>query len=221
LSNLSFKAEDNGLIGFVGQSGSGKSTIFSLLTNFYQKQSGEILINGVPFERLNEETVRGKITPVLQDPYIFNDTILNNVKLANPLATDEDVIAACRMAELHEEIMNMPNGYTTMIGENGSNLSGGQKQRVEIARALLKNSDVLLLDEATSALDKANLDKINNLLHKIKKDKIILVIAHRLGAMRQCDKVFLLEDGRFAGSGTHDELSQNNEYYQSLFKNQK
>ena len=220
LRDISFKIGGNGLYGFVGKSGSGKSTIFSLLTNFFQANSGNILINGVDFAELSEESVRGAITPVLQDPYIFNDTIMNNVKFSRSGATDTDVIKACTEANLHEEIIAFENGYETMIGESGSNLSGGQKQRLEIARALLKQSSVLLMDEATSALDRNNLSVINTLMQDLGKQKIVFVIAHRLGIMRQCDKVFVLDEGRIIASGAHEELLASCEYYAELFKRQ-
>lgn len=218
LKDIDLTIEKNSLVGFVGKSGSGKSTIFSLLTNFFKVKSGEILINGIPLKNLNEQSLRNHIAPVLQDPYIFNDTIFNNVKFAKPDSTEEEIIKACKGALLHDEILLMDNGYQTLIGENGSNLSGGQKQRLEIARILLKNTDVLLFDEATSALDKNNLTKINSLLVKLKETKIVLVIAHRLNVMRLCDKVFVLDEGEIIAHGRHDELLETSAYYQDLFK---
>lgn len=218
LKDIDFIINKNSLVGFVGKSGSGKTTIFSLLTNFYKRSGGEILINGIPLENLSEETLRSHITPVLQDPYIFNDTILNNVKFARPGATKDEIIKACSEAELHGEIMLMENGYDTLIGENGTNLSGGQKQRLEIARVLLKNTDVVLFDEATSALDKDNLTKINALLVNLKKSRIVMVIAHRLAIMRLCDEVFVLDQGEIIAHGEHSKLIETNAYYQELFK---
>ncbi len=218
LKDIDFKLKSNSLFGFVGKSGSGKTTIFSLLTNFYKKKSGHILLNGMPLENFTEKSLRQHISLVLQDPYIFNDTLLNNVKFAKPTASDEEVICACKQAELHEEILLMQGGYQAMLGENGANLSGGQKQRLEIARALLKDSDVILFDEATSALDKNNLVKINSLLVKLKKNKIILVIAHRLAIMRQCDTVYVLDEGKIIAHGKHEKLIEKSQYYQNLFK---
>lgn len=218
LKDIDFVIEKNSLVGFVGRSGSGKSTIFSLLTNLYKQKAGEILINGVPLESLNEESLRGHIAPVLQDPYIFNDTLYNNVKFARPNADEEEIMQACKDAQLHDEILLMDNGYETLIGENGSNLSGGQKQRLEIARILLKNTDVVLFDEATSALDKNNLTKINALLLKLKETKIVMVIAHRLNVMRLCDEVFVLDEGEIIAHGGHNKLMETSTYYQELFR---
>lgn len=220
LRNISLTIDKNGLYGFVGRSGSGKSTIFSLLTNFFQPNSGEILINGINFADLSESAIRNTITPVLQDPYIFNDTIYNNVKFARNDATEKEIHEACIMANLHDEITGFKDGYNTMIGESGSNLSGGQKQRLEIARIMLKSSSVLLMDEATSALDRNNLVHINELMKVLGKQKIVFVIAHRLGIMRQCDKVFVLDEGKIIASGPHEELIANCAYYQELFRRQ-
>lgn len=220
LRDISFSIDKNGLYGFVGRSGSGKSTIFGLLSNFYRHSAGEILINGIDFRDLSESAIRESITPVLQDPYIFNDTIFNNVKFARSDATEQEIYDACAVARLHDEIMAFEGGYNTMIGESGSNLSGGQKQRLEIARVALKKSSVLLLDEATSALDKNNLGHINSLMKELGKRKIVMVIAHRLGIMRQCDKVFVLDAGEIIASGTHEELIASCEYYAELFRRQ-
>jgi len=218
LNGVSFKIEWPGVFGFVGQSGSGKSTIFSLLTGFYKPDDGNIFINGKDIACLSEDAVRGTITPVLQDPYIFNDSVLNNLLIAKPDATVEEIEQACREARIHDEILAMPEGYQTVIGENGATISGGQKQRLEIARALLKNSEVMLFDEATSALDKNNLDKINDLLIELGKTKIVMVIAHRLGVMRRCDKVVVLNEGKIVASGPHAELQRDCPYYAELFR---
>jgi ABC-type multidrug transport system fused ATPase/permease subunit len=221
LKDIDLTLNKNSLYGFVGRSGSGKSTIFSLLTNFYQKTGGGITVNGIPLGDLSESALRHNISPVLQDPYIFNDTIYNNVLLARPDATGDEITEVCKKARLHDEILLTENGYDTMIGENGANLSGGQKQRLEIARVLLKNTDVILFDEATSALDKNNLSKINELLLELKKTKIVLVIAHRLGVMRLCDEVFVLDEGEIVAHGEHSALIASSAYYADLFKKSK
>ncbi|MDR1093573.1 MAG: ABC transporter ATP-binding protein/permease [Clostridiales bacterium] len=218
LKGVSFEARAPAAVGFVGRSGSGKSTIFSLLTNFYRPQGGRALINGIDVTELSEGALRGAVTPVLQDPYIFNDTVLNNIRFAKPSASDGEVFAAARKACIHDEILEMKDGYGTVIGENGATVSGGQKQRLEIARALLKDTPILLFDEATSALDKANLNKINDLLIELGKEKLVFVIAHRLAVMRRCDRVVVLDDGKIIASGTHGELMQSSAYYQELFK---
>jgi ABC-type multidrug transport system fused ATPase/permease subunit len=218
LNGVSFNVKGEGMIGFVGKSGSGKSTIFSLLSRFYDPDSGQIMINGTDISELAEDDVRGNITPVLQDPYIFNDTVLNNLLFARPDASLEDVEAACRAALIHDEIMEMTDGYGTIIGEAGATISGGQKQRLEIARVLLKDPKVMLFDEATSALDKNNLEKMNDLLVELSKRKIILVIAHRLSIMRRCDSVIVLNEGRIVDSAPHETLMETCEYYRELFR---
>ena len=220
LRDITFSINKNGLYGFVGRSGSGKSTIFGLLSNFFGSDSGQLKINGIDFADLSEPSIRGAFTPVLQDPYIFNDTVYNNVKFARSDATEQEIHLACKTARLHDEIIAFKDGYNTMIGESGSNLSGGQKQRLEIARVILKESSVLMMDEATSALDKTNLGHINELMKDLAKKKIVMVIAHRLGIMRQCDNVFVLDEGKIIASGHHEELMKSCEYYQELFKRQ-
>ena len=217
LKDVSFKIDGAEVIGFVGKSGSGKSTIFSLLARFYDPTGGNILINGTDISELTEDDIRGNITPVLQDPYIFNDTVMNNLLFACPDATEDEIFEACREARIHDEILEMPDGYDTLIGENGATISGGQKQRLEIARVLLKDSKVMLFDEATSALDRNNLDKINDLIIELSGKKIILVIAHRLAVMRRCDRVVVLNEGEIIATGTHNELMSTCKYYQELF----
>ena len=218
LKGASFRIDGPGIVGFVGKSGSGKSTIFSLLARFYNPTDGKILINGEDIATLSEEDMRREITPVLQDPYIFNDTVMNNLLLARPDASPEQVVEACRAARIHDEIEAMPQGYETLIGENGATISGGQKQRLEIARVLLKDTRVMMFDESTSALDKNNLEKINDLMVELSRTKMILVIAHRLSIMRRCDRVVVLEDGRIIAVAPHDELMETCEYYRELFR---
>ncbi|MCL2148650.1 MAG: ABC transporter ATP-binding protein/permease [Methanomassiliicoccaceae archaeon] len=218
LDGVSFAVEGAGVVGVVGKSGSGKSTIFGLLARFYDPTGGSILINGEDVSTLAEEDVRGRITPVLQDPYIFNDTVMNNLLLASPEATEEEVAAACRAACIHDEITEMPAGYDTVIGEGGATISGGQKQRLEIARVLLKGSEVMLFDEATSALDRNNLEKINDLVAELGRERIVLVIAHRLNVMRRCDRVIVLDEGRVVAYAPHDELMETCGYYRELFR---
>ena len=217
LNGVNLKIEGAGVVGFVGKSGSGKSTIFSLLTGFYKASGGKVMINGADIASLSEEAVRGGITPVLQDSYMFNDTVMNNILFARPGASESEVFEACKAARIHDEILAMKDGYNTQIGENGATVSGGQKQRLEIARALLKDTRAILFDEATSALDKNNLNLINDLMIELGKTKIILVIAHRLGIMRRCDKVVVLDGGRVIAADTHDRLIETCGYYAELF----
>jgi ABC-type multidrug transport system fused ATPase/permease subunit len=161
--------------------------------------------------------LRAAVTPILQDPYIFNDTVINNIRFAKPSATDAEIFAAAQKACIHDEILEMKDGYETLIGENGATISGGQKQRLEIARALLKDTPILLFDEATSALDKVNLGRINDLIISLGKTKIVFVIAHRLAVMRKCDRVAVLDEGKIIAEGSHGELIQTSDYYKGLF----
>ncbi|MDR1698050.1 MAG: ABC transporter ATP-binding protein/permease [Erysipelotrichaceae bacterium] len=221
LNDISFTLKEHGLYGFVGKSGSGKSTIFSLLARFYKPRSGEIFLNDFNLDLLEEHSLKNQITIVLQDPYIFNDTIYNNLRLAKIDATKEEIEIAAKRARIHDEILEMKDGYQTLVGENGATISGGQKQRLEIARALLKNTKIILFDEATSALDKTNLEHINKLLKELSKEKIIMVIAHRLGVMRECDAVIVLDGGKIIAQGHHDTLIKTTPYYQELFTRSK
>ena len=221
LNDVSIRIESPSLIGFVGRSGSGKSTIFSLLTGFYKASGGRILINGKDIYSLSEDAVRSAITPVLQDPYIFNDTVINNLLIAKADATAAQIEQACIAARIHDEILQMPDGYQTVIGENGATISGGQKQRLEIARALLKDTEVILFDEATSALDKNNQERINDLVIELGKTKIVLVIAHRFGIMRRCDKVVVLNEGKIVAADSHEELMKSCPYYAELARKNK
>jgi ABC-type multidrug transport system fused ATPase/permease subunit len=218
LNDVSFKIEGAGIVGIVGKSGSGKSTIFGLLARFYDPQSGSILINGDDVLSLKEDDVRGNITPVLQDPYIFNDSVMNNLLIVRPDASVEDVEAACRAARIHDEILAMSEGYDTIIGEAGATISGGQKQRLEIARVLLKDPQVMMFDEATSALDRTNLESINDLMVELSRKRIVLVIAHRLNIMRRCDRVIVIDEGKIVAAASHDELLETCEVYRELFR---
>ncbi|MCL1984634.1 MAG: ABC transporter ATP-binding protein/permease [Methanomassiliicoccaceae archaeon] len=218
LNGVSFKIDGPGMVGFVGKSGSGKSTIFGLLSGFYARTGGDILLNGNDISSLSEEDVRSNLTMSLQDPYMFNDTVMNNLLLADPDASRDDAVEACRLARIHDEIVAMPFGYETMIGESGATISGGQKQRLEIARVILKDSGVMMFDEATSALDKNNLEMINDLIAELSRTKMILVIAHRLSIMRRCDRVVVLEEGKVVAAAPHDELMETCEYYRELFR---
>ena len=216
LKNLSFKIKNGSTTGIVGKSGSGKTTIFNLLCKLYNINDGEILIDGINIEELNEEAIRGNITIISQNPYIFNMSIKDNLRLVKSNVSDEEIVEACKTACLDDFIEILPNKYDTIVGEAGINLSGGQRQRLAIARALVQNTKIILFDEATSALDNATQSKIQTAIDNLKGNYTLIIIAHRLSTIINCDKIFILEDGKISATGSHKELLRNNKYYRTL-----
>lgn len=218
LKNVNLKIKQNSTIGFVGRSGSGKTTIFNLISKLYTIKEGEILIDGININDYNEETIRGNISVITQNPYIFNMSIKDNIKIVKPEITDEELIEKCKMAELHDYIESLPDKYDTIVGENGTILSGGLKQRLSIARALVKKSEIILLDEATSSLDNELQDHIMEAIKNISSEYTILIIAHRLSTVKDCDQIIVVDDGLIKGYDKHDNLVKNNETYKKLYK---
>jgi len=216
LNEMSFKIKSGKTIGFVGQSGSGKTTIFNLLCKLYNINSGEILIDDNNINELDEKSIRGNITIISQNPYIFNMSIKDNLKLVKSNVTDKEIEEACKLACLDDYIESLPNKYDTIVGEGGVNLSGGQRQRLAIARALVQNTKIILFDEATSALDNETQSKIQNAIDNLKGDYTIIIIAHRLSTIVNCDKIFVLENGKISDEGKHQELLKSNKYYKKL-----
>ncbi len=216
LKNLSFKIKSGETIGIVGKSGAGKSTIFNLLCKLYNINSGQIFIDGVNIENLDEESIRGNITIISQNPYIFNMSIIDNFKIIKKDVTNEEIKEACKLACLDEFIETLPNKYNTVVGEGGVTLSGGQRQRLAIARALVQNTKIILFDEATSALDNETQTKIQQAIDNLKGNYTIIIIAHRLSTIVNCDKILILEDGKITDSGTHKSLYAKNNYYKKL-----
>ena len=205
---------------FVGHSGAGKSTIINLLPRFYDPQEGSIEIDKQNIKNITLNSLRKNISLVSQDVILFDDTISNNISYAKENASPEEIRAACKFAAADEFIEKLPQGYETMIGENGVRLSGGQKQRVSIARAILKESPIILLDEATSSLDAESEEIVQNAIKNLIKNRTTLVIAHRLSTIHNADKIFVLKNGEIINSGNHDYLVKNCEEYQSLYKKQ-
>ncbi len=218
LRGLNLKIDSGNTYGIVGKSGSGKTTIFNLLNKLYNINSGSIYIDGKNIDNLSEKSIRGNITIISQNPYIFNMSIKDNLKLVKNDVTDKEIITACRLACLDDYIETLPNKYDTIVGEGGVNLSGGQRQRLAIARALIQNTKIILFDEATSALDNETQSKIQKAIDNLKGNYTIIIIAHRLSTIVNCDKIFILEGGKISDSGTHIELYRNNKYYQQLCK---
>jgi len=218
LKGLSFKVNKNETIGIVGKSGVGKTTIFNLINKLYNVSNNQIFIDGIDINELDEDSIRENISTITQNPYIFNMSIKDNLKLVNPKLTNKEMIEKCKLCLLDEYVNSLDKKYDTLVGENGVILSGGLKQRLAIARALIKNSKIILLDEATSSLDNEAQDYIHNSIRKIKKDHTILIIAHRLSTVIDCDKILVVDDGKIVGFDTHSNLIENNKVYKRLYR---
>ncbi len=206
LRGVSFEAGRGELVALVGASGAGKSTVLKLLPRFYDPTGGAVRINGTDIRAFSVRSLRRAIAVVTQDTYLFNDTVRANLLVGRPGATDAEVEAAARAAHAHGFILELPDGYDTVVGERGDLLSGGQKQRLAIARAILKAAPILILDEATSALDSESEGEVQAALEELVKDRTTFVIAHRLSTVRHADQILVLRDGRVVERGTHDEL---------------
>ena len=206
LKNISFKVEAGKMVAFVGATGVGKSTIVSLMERFYDPVGGSVLLDGNDIRNITVKSLRENISMVLQDVFLFNGSIYDNIAYGNPRAGREEVIRAAETARVSDFVSKLPDGYDTIIGERGVRLSGGQKQRIAIARAVLKNSPVLILDEATSAVDNETEALIQQAIDELSKSRTVIVIAHRLSTVMKADNIIVLEDGRIAEQGTHGEL---------------
>lgn len=207
-------------VAIVGKSGQGKTTIFNLLLRYFDSDAGVILVDDIPIEDFTEDSLRENIAIIRQEPFIFNKTILENLKIIDPYMSLKKIRNACKLAEIDEYIMSLPNKYDTMIGEGGINLSGGQKQRLAIARALLKNSKIILFDEATSALDNENQSKIKQAIDNLVKDHTIIIVAHRLSTIIDADVIYLIDGGKVVASGTHKQLLKKSSIYKNLYINE-
>ncbi len=232
-NNISFKYEDNyvlkdfsltipkgKMIALVGQSGSGKSTIANLLTRFYNVNKGSIQIDGIDITTIRKKSLRQLEGLVTQDSILFNDSIKNNITLGLKNKTDKEIITAAKIANAHEFIKDLPNGYDTNIGDGGGKLSGGQKQRLSIARAVLKNPPIMILDEATSALDTESEKLVQDALEKMMQNRTSVVIAHRLSTIQKADVIVVMKKGKIVEQGTHEELINKNGTYNKLVEMQ-
>ncbi|HIR75167.1 TPA: ABC transporter ATP-binding protein [Candidatus Ventrenecus avicola] len=206
LNHLSFKVPANHTVAFVGKSGAGKSTIFSLLCKMYPVTQGKILLDGVDINELDEDSIRNNITIISQNPYIFNMSIRDNLRLVKSDLSDSEMRRACKLACLDDFIETLPEGYDTVVGEGGVTLSGGQKQRLAIARAFVQRTEIILFDEATSALDNETQSKIEEAISNLQKDYTILIIAHRLSTIVNSDMIYFIENGQVLAKGTHQTL---------------
>ena len=217
LNNINFIINPGERIGFVGSSGSGKSTIFKLLTKLYSLEEGHILIDGEDINNISNKALRKNISLIPQNPYIFNFSVLDNLKIGNLDASNDEVKEACKKADIYNVIMNLDDKFNTFVGEGGVMLSGGEKQRLAIARTLLTKSNIILFDEATSALDNVTQDKVQKAIYGLDKDKTILIIAHRLSTVNKCDKIIVVDDGNIVDIGTHKELYKRCSKYRELY----
>ena len=198
LQDITMHAEKGEIIGIVGESGCGKSTFLKLLLRFWQKDSGEIKFGGVDVDSINTDELLKNVTMVSQTTYLFDETIEDNLRIAKPDATQEEIEAACRMASVHEFILSLPDGYKTRVGALGDNLSAGEKQRIGLARAFLRGSEWILLDEPTSNVDSINEGIILKALQEQKRKKSILLVSHRESTMAIADRIYRVKDGRMA-----------------------
>lgn len=220
LKDISFKIKPGEKIALVGESGSGKTTLVKILMKFYEHEKGELLISGYNIKDINSESLRDKIAYISQDTFLFSGTIIENMSLGNPYLTYEEIIEACKKAQIHEFINSLPLRYKTMIEENGSNFSGGQKQRFSIARAILRKPEILVMDEATSSLDSITEKAIEKTMNEFSVGITTIVIAHRLSTIMRCDTIYVLDKGEIKESGSHKDLLKNEGIYYQLWKDQ-
>lgn len=220
LKGVNFTIEPKDTVAVVGKSGSGKSTIINLLSKVYEVTKGEILIDGYNVNDLDKFSLRNNIAVISQKPYLFNMTIKENLLLVNPDASQKQIENVCKICELHDYIMTLPKKYNTLVGEGGVTLSGGECQRVAIARALLRKTNIILFDEATSALDNETQANIQKAINNISSEYTMLIVAHRLSTIKDCNKIIVVNDGKICGVGSHKELYKNNEIYRTLYENE-
>ena len=220
IHGVSFEVHKGETVALVGPSGGGKSTLSELLERFYDTDSGDILIDGISIRNYKQDSLRSAMSLVSQETVLFNDTIKNNISLGRLNATDEEIVEACKVANAHTFIVESPEGYDTNIGDRGAKLSGGQRQRLSIARAVLKNPEFLILDEATSALDTESEKLVQDALTNLLKGRTSIVIAHRLSTIYNADRIYVIDQGRVAEQGTHQELLAKGGIYANLIQMQ-
>ena len=216
LEDISLKVKPGEMIGLVGPSGAGKSTLINLVMHLYDVDGGALFVDGHDIKDIDLDYFHSQIGVVLQETFLFSGTIYNNIRYAKPDATEEEVINAAKMANAHEFITRMPDGYNTYVGEKGSRLSGGERQRIAIARAILNNPKLLILDEATASLDTESEFLIQTALNRLTKGKTTIAIAHRLSTLKDADRLVVIDQHKIAEMGTHEELMAKKGIYYGL-----
>lgn len=221
LSDINFTVAQGSVTALVGPSGAGKSTVAKLIPRFWDVKQGAIKIGGVDIKEMSSQTLMNTVSFVFQDTFLFHDTLLNNIKMANLNASDEEVINASKAAQIHDFIISLPDGYNTKAGDRGANLSGGQKQRITIARAILRDAPILILDEATSFADPENEEEIIKALAHLMKNKTVIVIAHRLSTIKDVDQIIVFDQGKISEKGKHQTLLKHKSVYSTLWESYK
>ena len=220
LNSISFKVNTGETVAILGKTGSGKSTLVNLISRLYDTKEGSILIDGVPIKEINLNSLRDQIGFVPQDPFLFSDTIENNIKFGKETATKKEIITAAKNAAVHANIIDFKNDYNTILGERGVTLSGGQKQRVSIARALIKNPEILIFDDCLSAVDTETEEEILTNLHRVSEKKTTFIISHRVSSAKNAQKIIVLDAGKITQQGTHNQLITKEGYYKELYEQQ-
>jgi ATP-binding cassette subfamily B protein len=220
LKDITFTINKGETLAILGKTGSGKSTVLSLITRMYDIKKGEILVDGQPIHELNLNDLRNSIGIVPQDPFLFSDSIINNIKFGKEDATYDEVVAASKQAVVHNNIMDFQDQYETILGERGITLSGGQKQRVSIARVLIKKAEILLLDDCLSAVDTETEEQILHNLLEICKNKTTIIVSHRVSSAKNADKIIIIDEGKILQQGSHNQLVNEEGYYRELYYKQ-
>ncbi len=220
LKGISFTVDQGKTLAIIGKTGCGKTTILELIGRMYNTNSGQIKIDDIPIKDINLHSLRSSIGYVPQDPFLFSDTLNNNIKFGKNNASNQEVIDAAKNAVVHENIINFSKGYDTVLGERGITLSGGQKQRVSIARAFIKSPQILLLDDCLSAVDTETEEQILKNLEKITKNRTTIIVSHRISSAKNADHIIVLDEGEILQEGSHNQLISQDGYYKALYEQQ-